>query len=556
MTEDHRKMFESKTVAELLKAMENSLGSSRILESHWKPLLFNFNHWKSLNTMENHHCMPARSPGTRLKKSLETIEKDWKFIENQWPLILPWPPFEKIEKPNFFPHLTARISQHSSHTTHPPPVISYHSSHTAPLPPVTPHHSHLIPFISHYSSHGFHRATNHLTQFISHQSSHIIHLTPLISHQSSHSTQTYITHLTPLISQHSNMYTLLILHHSSHTKRIFRWKTQNFTCGVIRSFFSIIFISFEEICKWKVASCWLRSFSLQRCATCGAPAKPFVARIKRIYTKPLKSWSKRRRTGWTWALWPAQKKMKRWHLLCWVFLVGHVSSFFGMKRSSSMFIKSIKTHQLRPRQDEHWKRTSDWTQSLSPGSNAFLCHRIVLLFHLHYLGLGLSCIMLLIRSMCSHEFFFRVINRIEREKTLVYHTSYCIWTSSNPDWKLWKKNNFLWTKIPWWGGLAVFRQDGSIHDHRPSPRSQDLEYQFFLLPTLIWLYVFIFMFIYLIKSNLYYFLKKLYFYISDLISYIWSDLVNLLYTDCIYFVFYLVDPFWSTLISRSNSNSI
>ena len=140
-------------------------------------------------------------------------------------------------------HLTPLISQHSSHSTLHTSLISRHSSHTT-------HHT---PLITHHSSHA-----GHLTQLISHQSCHSIYLTPLASNHSSHTTHlTPLTsnhssqiHLTPFLSQHSShnhssytshltalKHTLLILHLSSHTNRIFRWKTRNFTCGVIRSFY-------------------------------------------------------------------------------------------------------------------------------------------------------------------------------------------------------------------------------------------------------------------------------------------------------------------------------
>ena len=120
------------------------------------------------------------------------------------------------------PSHTLLISHHSSRTLHLTPYICHtiHISHTTHLSPLLSHHS-SRPLISHYSF-----GTTHLTLRISHHSSHTTRLTPLIPH---HSSQT--THLTPLIS-----------HHSSHTTHIsplisYHWKTQNFTCGVIRSFY-------------------------------------------------------------------------------------------------------------------------------------------------------------------------------------------------------------------------------------------------------------------------------------------------------------------------------
>ena len=138
------------------------------------------------------------------------------------------------------------ISHHSSHTTHLTPLISNHSSLTTHLSPPshTTHLIHLTSFISHHPSHTL---TTHLTPLISHYASHTTHPTPLISNHSStplnshHSS--YTTHPTPLISNHSS--TPLNSHHSSYTTHIsplipYHWKTQNFTCGVIWSFYSII----------------------------------------------------------------------------------------------------------------------------------------------------------------------------------------------------------------------------------------------------------------------------------------------------------------------------
>ena len=162
---------------------------------------------------------------------------------------------------------TQLLSQRSSHTTHLShtthtilltPLISYHSSHTGTTH-LLHHSSHQIwPWlITQHSPHRHSSDTHHTTHLaqplISHNthltqhSSHTTHLTPLLWHYLSHhhSSQHYsslTTHLIPLISLQSPTQPSSH-HHSSHTNLIISWKTQNFTCGVIRSFYFYGFFS-------------------------------------------------------------------------------------------------------------------------------------------------------------------------------------------------------------------------------------------------------------------------------------------------------------------------
>ena len=127
-------------------------------------------------------------------------------------------------------------------------VISFHDysfhSHLTPSHLKTTHSTHVI------------LHTTHLTQFDPHNQSHTTHLAPLISHPSSHN-----PHFTQFISHHAshkthptppihttfshNFLTQLVSHHVSHTpsaliSRILSRTTQNLTCGVFRSFFSLV----------------------------------------------------------------------------------------------------------------------------------------------------------------------------------------------------------------------------------------------------------------------------------------------------------------------------
>ena len=154
-------------------------------------------------------------------------------------------PHRSSHWPNTTSHMhsshTAHLTQHLTYT-----LISHHSSQT-----IISHHSyhttHLTPLISHYPSH-----ITHFTPIVSRHLFHTTALTPLLmSHQSSHTTPLRPlispTYLTPLISHHTCLTTHLksshtppFNHHLSHTKFILSWKTQNFTCGVFRSFYSFI----------------------------------------------------------------------------------------------------------------------------------------------------------------------------------------------------------------------------------------------------------------------------------------------------------------------------
>ena len=161
-------------------------------------------------------------------------------------------------------HPTALI-----HTTHLTPLISHHSSHTTPL----------TPLLSHHSSH-----TTHLTPLIPHHSLHTTHLrplinyTPLISDHSSHSTHHTTAHLTPLLSQHSSH------NHSSHTTQlipnVFRWKTQNFTCGVIRSFYllfglevSSFDLELSSLNSGVCGECWRWEFPIWKLNICSVEVR-------------------------------------------------------------------------------------------------------------------------------------------------------------------------------------------------------------------------------------------------------------------------------------------
>ena len=145
-------------------------------------------------------------------------------------------------------HLPPPISIHPSLTTQPTPFTSHHPSHSFHIIHVAPPVSHTIlntnltPFISRPSSHAVHIShhtyfshrsslTIPFTPFISHYASHTIHLTLRISHPSPHTTP-LTTQLIPLISHHSS--------HATHISLLisYHWKTQNFTFGVIRPFYS------------------------------------------------------------------------------------------------------------------------------------------------------------------------------------------------------------------------------------------------------------------------------------------------------------------------------
>ena len=247
--------------------------------THLTPLISHHSSPTHLTPLISHHSSPTAHPAPLISHhSSPTTYPTPLISHHSSPTAHPTPLISHRSSPTAYP--TPLISHHSSPTAHPTPLISHHSSPTAHPTTLISHHSfyttHLTallsqPLILHHSAH-----TTHLTPLISHHSSHTAHITLLFPH-ATHLTLliSHTTYLTPRISQHSSL-TPFISQHSSHsthltpltsyhlahttnpsplipcpiplischsslTKRVLCRKTQNFTCGVSRSFYFAIF---------------------------------------------------------------------------------------------------------------------------------------------------------------------------------------------------------------------------------------------------------------------------------------------------------------------------